>query len=103
MSLKRERPSRQTEANTKPVEVGKTYLTADSRQNQAKARLRRAMYGDLCDRLDLQPGRIVGVNPCSYGMSPDDLTTHATELQRVHHWQAWEIRARLTDPRQVAA
>jgi hypothetical protein len=41
MSRKRERPSRQTEANTKPVEVGRTYLTADARQNLAAMKRRR--------------------------------------------------------------
>ena len=78
-------------------------LTDIDRQKRATARLRAAIRADLCDRLDLQPGRILGTQPVSYGMSPDELTTHAHELQRVHHWQPWEIRARLTNPKQVAA
>ena len=104
MSHKRERPSRQTEANTKPVEDGKTNSTAIDRQKRATARLRAAIRADLCDRLDQTSGRILGTQPVSYGMSPDELTTHAHELQRVHRWQPWEIRARLTNPtKQVAA
>ena len=80
-----------------------TDSTAIAEQKRAVARLRAAIRADLCDRLDLQPGRILGTQPVSYGMSPDELTTHAHELQRVHHWQPWEIRARLTNPKQVAA
>lgn len=83
--------------------VGDSNSTAIDRQKRATARLRAAIRADLCDRLDQTSGRILGTQPVSYAMTAEQITTHAHELQRVHHWQPWEIRARLTNPKQVAA
>ncbi|WP_144276282.1 hypothetical protein [Demequina sp. NBRC 110053] len=38
----------------------------------------------------------------SYGMTAPQLRSYAAELMS-HGWQAWECRARLMDPREVAA
>jgi hypothetical protein len=40
--------------------------------------------------------------PSSYGLSAEELYAEADRLTRIG-WQAWEIRARLADPRSVAA
>lgn len=44
----------------------------------------------------------VVVSTSTYGMTADELYAYAEHLRRAG-WQDWELRARLTDPRTVAA
>lgn len=64
------------------------------RHDQRRARRRQRFFDSL-----VQPDPI---QPNSWGMTADELRDYAAQLRR-QGWSDWEIRARLADPRQVAA
>lgn len=60
---------------------------------------RRERRRDAWFDLHVEPER---PRPSTYGMTSSELRDYAAQLQR-DGWQAWEIRARLADPRKLAA
>ncbi|KQO41874.1 hypothetical protein ASF05_12290 [Aeromicrobium sp. Leaf245] len=64
------------------------------RHEQRRAR-RRQQFFDSFVRPD-------PIQPNSWGMTADELRDYAAQLRR-QGWSDWEIRARLADPRAVAA
>lgn len=64
------------------------------RHDQRRARRRQRLFDSF-----VQPDPI---QPNSWGMTADELRDYAAQLRR-QGWSDWEIRARLADPRAVAA
>lgn len=96
---KEERPGGETEALQKSLDGDCTYSIAFRlppvlREARRQRRLVRVYEANV------EPSP--PVRPSSYGMSSDELYEYARQLES-EGWAAWEIRARLVDPRAVAA
>ena len=99
---KKECPSGETGALTKSL-AGDLPQSNERRSNTQTLRQRRAQLITWCEEHGKQPGEVAGVDPSTYGMNRDEILAHAHQLQTLHGWQDWEIQARLTNPKLVAA